>query len=150
MDATDRGTVPSRSITHTVHTVGTHRVRSTCVHGGRYRMITDASFVGCANLPPEMASRLDQPWTFAGEVKTNARFHRCVCGKCSRKHISYKPNLNDYLAFMSEVVELRSYLFITDDMIRVRVYFGVCEACDSVFWARSGPPFRRARAMVPA
>ncbi len=40
--------------------------------------------------------------------------------------------------------------FITDDMILVFVWFGVCERCEAVYWARSGPPFTRIRSRVTA
>lgn len=110
-------------------------------------MITETAFIGCDNLPQEMAVRLDKGWTFVGEIKTNSLYHNCVCVKCSRRPISYRARV-ERLEFRAEVVSLRSYLFVNDDMIEVKVYFGVCEMCDSVYWGRSGPPFRRVRSGV--
>ena len=97
-----------------------------------------------------MAGRFDQPWNFIGEVKTNQRSVVCHCLKCNQREPIYRDNPNwvDYAPLIT--VNCDGYLFITDDMIEVMVYFGVCRECDSVFWARSGPPFRRARACVPS
>jgi hypothetical protein len=70
---------------------------------------------------------------------------RVACG-CLQKDLAkldrslFRPEMR--------VVEMPGRTFITDDMIEVVVYFGVCGGCDSVYWARQGPPFRRARAFV--
>jgi len=85
-------------------------------------VITETAFIGCDNLPQEMAVRLDKGWTFVGEIKTNSLYHNCVCVKCSRRPISYRARV-ERLEFRMEVVSLRSYLFLTDDMIEVKVVF---------------------------
>lgn len=113
-------------------------------------MISETTFLDCENLPSIMADRLDQPWNFLGEVKTNHRTFMCRCGKCNTREPVFKPK-QTYADFAPVVVVVcDDYLFITDDMIEVIVYFGVCQKCDSVYWARSGPPFRSARACKPA
>ena len=109
-------------------------------------MISETTLVGCENLPTEMAARLDEPWVFVGEVKGD-RSHQCAtCNKC-------KPTFATFAIahpFAFEIVEMKGYLFITDDMIECMVYFGVCSKCNSVHWARQGPPFKRARCLVPS
>ena len=115
-------------------------------------MISETALMDCENVPPEMSARFDQPWHFLGEVKGSPYHLHAMCGKCltlerdssmwySELPIHYKPPI---------IVNMKSHLFITDDMLEVRVYFGVCDKCDSVYWARQGPPFKRARCLVPA
>ena len=110
-------------------------------------MITETAFFNCDNLPPEMACRFDQPWTFIGEVKTNRLHIECHCSKCARENSKYlwSPATMPVPMCSMQLVSMGGRVFITDDMIEVVVYFGVCEKCDTVHWARSGPPFRRAR-----
>jgi hypothetical protein len=48
------------------------------------------------------------------------------------------------------MVSLTPRRFVTDDMLEVMVYFGICIECGAVYWARQGPPFRRLNAFVPA
>lgn len=111
-------------------------------------MIKETAFIGCDNPPSVMAGRFDQPWNFIGEVKTDHRYFRCLCEKCNKREPVFvlQPMVNDFAPLV--VVECEGYLFVTDDMIEVVVYFGVRNKCDSVYWARSGPPFRRARSCV--
>jgi len=113
-------------------------------------MISETAFIGCRNLPEGMACRFDVPWVFVGEIKTDKRLVATCCQKCNQSELvlvgnpcraKYKPLV---------VVSLRGYRFITDDMIEVMVYFGTCEKCGSVYWARSGAPFRRVRTYVSA
>jgi hypothetical protein len=54
--------------------------------------------------------------------------------------VAFKPTV---------IVDLTRYVFVTDDMIEVLVYFGACPECAAIYWARSGPPFRRVRSCVP-
>ncbi len=120
-------------------------------------MITESTFVHAENLPEEMRIRLDQPWHFVGEIPPRDAerygYQRVVCTKCQEKErlkllIDFKnQHYPDSYTFSS--VDLKRYLFVTDDMIEVLVFFGVCQKCQAVHWARSGPPFRRARALVP-
>lgn len=104
-------------------------------------MVTESTFVGCSNMPPEMAAKLDKPWHFAGEINPkHTGTLAVICKKCS----------SDSWHYCATTVRCESYKFVTDDMIVVRVYFGVCADCDSVYWARQGPPFTRARQCVHA
>lgn len=114
-------------------------------------MITEAAFVGADNLPQCMAERLDVAWTFVGEVGNGfgrhvGRFMNVACN-CLRKRVSFGTSMSS-MSFDISIVSMERHLFITDDMLEVWVYFGVCPECGKVYWARSGPPFRRARACV--
>ena len=113
-------------------------------------MITETAFVDCENTPAAMVGRFDDPWNFIGEVKTNHSSLRCYCEKCNRGDFQYSPKEAPFEYNPIPIVDMPGYLFVTTDMIEVMVYFGVCRDCDSVYWARSGPPFRRAKACVPS
>jgi len=108
-------------------------------------MIRESHFVGCRDLPDDMAECLDKPWNFVGVVKYSCRVFSYQCTKCFvQPCFFYTPEsigqpLND-------IVTLDCRRFVTDDKIEVMVYFGTCNECGSVYWARSGPPFRRAKA----
>lgn len=112
-------------------------------------MISETAFMNCENCPEVMRGQFDKPWHYLGDVKHGHNYLNVVC-KCQQKLPA--------LAFIEEPVEfremsimsLRSFKFITDDMLIVIVYFGVCEQCGRVVWAKEGPPFERARAFVPA
>jgi len=108
-------------------------------------MITETAFMDCENLPAEMASRFDVAWNFVGEVKTNLPHVRVLCHKCAPQVSVWIDACNGSLEDEYMQVELRGHLFITEDMLEVVVYFGVCERCDAVYWARQGPPFRMVR-----
>lgn len=107
-------------------------------------MVSESTLIGCENLPQEMAERFDQPWFFVGEISnTRGMMMAAVCQKCEAH--------NRYLDSMSyRTLTLIGHPFITDDMLEVIVYFGVCGECDSAHWARQGPPFKRARCLVQA
>lgn len=112
-------------------------------------MISETTLVSCRNVPPEMSARFDEPWIFTGEVKAYRPYEQCVCRKCSVQP-SIVLSLSPSYSPMLHIVDMKGYLFITDDMIECIVYFGVCNNCDSVYWARQGPPFKRARCLVPS
>lgn len=99
------------------------------------RIISETTFLNCENLPKEMAAALDRPWNFCGMVDWEVPDMGCLCIRCS------KPSW--------ELVVMRGHRFITDDMISVMVYFGTCDRCHDVYWAHSGPPFRRVMSAVP-
>lgn len=109
---------------------------------------SDSFFAGCADLPEEMLSRLDEPWVFIGEIKQGDVFRsvKWYCRRCASEDSSvrYRGVRRRDLV----IVECRPYEFVTDDRIWVVVYFGVCSGCGSVHWGRSGPPFRRVSSCV--
>jgi hypothetical protein len=113
-------------------------------------MITETVFIGCENVPEEMAGAFDRPWHFLGEVKADHWTMLCYCGKCNAPDLSYTKDFEFVRneAFMTVI--LNAHLFITGDMLEVVVFFGICKKCQSVYWARSGPPFKRARAYANA
>lgn len=118
-------------------------------NSGSGRVInSDSCFVGCADLPEEMLSRLDEPWVFIGEIKQRDVFRsvKWYCRRCASEDSSvrYRGVRNRDLV----IVECRPYEFVTDDRIWVVVYFGVCSGCGSAHWGRSGPPFRRVSSCV--
>ena len=109
-------------------------------------MIQETAFLSCDNVPDKMRRQFDRPWQFVGEVEATQPVYRAVCRKCSET-----PRICDARTIEKSVwhaVTLDGYKFVTDDMIEVMVYFGVCD-CGAVYWARQGPPFRRvARCLV--
>ena len=112
-------------------------------------ILPETAFLDCENVPSEMAECFDKPWYFVGEV-TGVRPHlQYICNRCSARRM---PSLFDVNALTDyepiHVVAMRGHRFITDDMLEVVVYFGVCEHCGRVHWARQGPPFKRARRLV--
>lgn len=115
-------------------------------------MIYETTFLDCVNVPPEMAAQFDRPWNFIGEMECDYPNMVCICEKCIPRPSMRRPQ--DYERISMEdtymKVYMQGHLFITDDMIEVFVWFGVCERCSAVYWARSGPPFRRARRYVHA
>lgn len=113
-------------------------------------MISETTLVGCENVPPEMACRFDEAWVFVGEVQDGNRYaHRAICRKCTVIPDYSRWPVFDRAQVVYQEVDLKGYLFITDDMIECMVYFGVCRKCDMVHWSRQGPPFQRARCLVP-
>lgn len=113
-------------------------------------MISETTFLDCENISIEMSSRFDQPWTFVGEVKKEVNYLKARCEKCNRYHNPVEINFNSITAINDVIttVMLKSYLFITDDKLEVIIFFGVCEKCDTVHWARQEPPFKRARSYI--
>jgi hypothetical protein len=112
-------------------------------------VVSETSLINCENLPEEMANSFDEPWHFVGEI--SAPPDRlggswwieaiCVCQKIDVLLLHANP-----LPIVPiHHTTLRGYKFVTDDMIETVVYFGRCEDCGRVHWARQGPPFRRAR-----
>jgi hypothetical protein len=81
-------------------------------------------------------------------VKTDQLYLNVIC-KCQNKPASlFTETSCDFER--QEIMSLRAFQFVTDDMLIVNVYFGVCGECGRVVWAKQGPPFKRARAFVPA
>lgn len=113
-------------------------------------MISETTLMDCENVPPEMASRFDRPWHFLGEVKTKRPWLQATCNRCDDRPSLFASPPSRLGDETYQIVELKGYLFITDDRLEVVVYFGVCPGCDAVYWARQGPPFRRARCLVTA
>jgi hypothetical protein len=105
-------------------------------------MITEATFVGAENLPPEIAAALDVPWTFLGEVPPGQSPPRAFACSHGRDIFHQDPDWKQN--------ELRRFVFLTDDMIEVSIWFGQCRTCQRVGWLRQGPPFIRARSFVTA
>ncbi len=115
-------------------------------------MISETAFLDCEDTPPEMVEQFDRPWHFLGEVKGELpSVMKAYCGRCHVIHFEPPQATSQPCRPSSfQVVDLPGHQFITDDMIQVVVYFGVCGNCGAVFWARQGPPFRRVRRLVPA
>lgn len=112
-------------------------------------MITETAFLDCENLPEAMAACFDRPWNFLGEVRGFAPYAMFYCKRCNRRPVSVLRTAIVDCDEMITQVYLVGHKFITDDMIEVLVYFGTCDRCHDVYWARSGPPFRRVAARVP-
>ena len=108
-------------------------------------MISETAFLNCENLPAEMSSAIDLPWNFLGEITDGRDFLRCVCLKCSPMPLPTAIVPLQFRDYRTQTVDLRGHWFITGDMLEVLVFFGRCDWCGSVFWARRGPPFRRVR-----
>ena len=109
-------------------------------------MITETVLMDIEDLPPEMASRLDRPWEFLGEVSDNIWMARqCACLRCI-PDVDLITNHDSVPSqtFMTVII-LSYYPVVTADMLHIGVYFGVCEQCDQVFWMREAPPYEMAR-----
>lgn len=102
-------------------------------------MISETAFINCENIPADMRGQFDKPWHFVGEVTEDTPALICDCHKCTW-------NLRTYLK--KHRVYMPAHQFITDDMLLVIVFFGACDACGTVHWARSGAPFKRVRSCV--
>jgi len=112
-------------------------------------MITEAAFVGSENLPEEMSAVMDRPWNFVGVIQDHPPAVHCHCDKCNQRMPVRVCGGSEWAPSRTiRTICLRMYRFITDDMIEVYIYFGICQ-CGAVYWARSGPPFRRVRARTP-
>ena len=111
-------------------------------------MIGETAFMDCDNLPEEMADSFDKPWNFVGEVKTNLTYLKVHCAKCNPPRKIAPSKLPE--PHMVHIVVLLEYPFVTGDMLEVRVYFGICDKCDGVYWARQGPPFKRVSSYIEA
>ena len=98
-------------------------------------MITKEEFARAENLPSELASRLDQPWYYLGEIDPG-RLRTCHPVAVCRLHRG---------KMQPEVVLLKQHEFVTDDLLKCIVCFGVCPKCNAVLWAQQGPPFERIR-----
>ena len=112
-------------------------------------MINETAFIDCKDIPEAMQGRFDQPWHFLGDVTPAGSVMQCLCGRCNPPNNMYQPN-EEIADAPVQMVYLMGHLFVTDDMLEVTVYFGVCGECDKVYWARQGPPFKRARQCVGA
>jgi hypothetical protein len=110
-------------------------------------MLSETELFDMKDLPVEMSSRLDQPWHFVGETVGAEFCMQTICERCA-PIVSLMPPDSPYWSEPIRVVTMSAYRFITGDMLNVTIHFGACEKCDSVYWARQGPPFRRARAYV--
>ena len=112
-------------------------------------MISETALLDCEDVPACMSERFDQPWHFVGEVEPKHYSLNAVCMRCADRPIRLKEQIR-VEEIIYQIVPMQSYLFITDDMIEVTIYFGVCDKCDRVYWARQGPPFTRARCFATA
>lgn len=119
-------------------------------------MISETALIHAENTPEIMRGTFDKPWNFVGEVKHSEPpgYLSAYCDKCNGSLIS---NLTHNLSIGPEPVpssfvpvHLDGFQFITDDMIEIIVYFGICPECQSIYWMRQGPPFQRARYLEPA
>lgn len=110
-------------------------------------MISETAFINCENIPADMRGQFDKPWYFVGEAHAKAPYVQCLCKKCNKPACYWK--IDDPIKMM-QIVYMPAHQFITDDMLLVIVFFGVCDACGTVHWARSGAPFKRVRSCVPA
>lgn len=112
-------------------------------------ILPETAFFNCENLPEEMSAQFDRPWNYLGDVTVKHPHLRAVCEKCrqrkSKLPMMYCSSPKEPYAPRLETIEMPGQLFITDDMLEVIVYFGVCKTCGSVYWAKQGPPFRRVR-----
>jgi hypothetical protein len=104
--------------------------------------------MSCENPPEAMRGQFDRPWNYIGDVKTNSRFLNMIC-KCQKHGTLIYPENEIPEPKQLSILTLSGYQFITDDMLEVMVFFGVCAECQRVYWGKQGPPFRRARAFVP-
>lgn len=111
-------------------------------------MISESAFIGCENCPEVMKGQFDKPWHYLGDVKPGQHFLNVVC-KCQQAPLNFLAEVHEVPEPM-EIMSLRPFTFVTDDMLIVIVYFGVCGECGRVVWAKEGPPFKRARSFVPA
>jgi hypothetical protein len=113
-------------------------------------IMSEAMFVGCEGLPECMYQALDLPWNYVGDVLRKRPYGiQAICGKCSPRPSLFEPLPKSFKPFFV-IVDLAAYQFVTDDMLEITVYFGRCSKCGSVYWAKQGPPFRRARCFVAA
>jgi hypothetical protein len=114
-------------------------------------MISDANIISAENLPDEIRMLGDRPWFFHGEIKLPEppAYFDAVC-RCQIQPLLWGPPKVPSFAAKFKTFVLNGWDFITDDMLIVKVYVGQCEECERVYWARSGPPYQRCRAFVPA
>jgi len=121
-------------------------------------MISETHLLDCENLPPEMAATFDRSWHFVGEVRADVIYMEAICKGCLQvSQRAREVGLLDPAYWQRPIIKnqvrtvtMQRYLFFTDDMIEVYLYFGTCAECDGVYWARQGPPFNRARCLVTA
>ena len=115
-------------------------------------IIKETTFLDCDNLPAEMTNAFDRPWNYVGDIRPQQNgWVKAMCQECRREDPNCLIKISateSVLPEVLQVVTLKDYLFITDDRIEVRVYFGTCEDCGAVYWARQGPPFARVRALA--
>ena len=111
---------------------------------------TEAFFLECENCPPEMIEHFDRPWKFVAEVRGWREYINTTCKKCNKprpvQFLEEIPTTIEDIRY--HLVAMKAYHFITDDLIEVTVYFGVCSNCSQAHWARQGPPFKRLRSYV--
>jgi len=108
-------------------------------------MIRETDFFqrGC---PPEIRETLDMPWHFLGVVPANSahRAHLALCTSCCNVNFQISPCRSPCKSDTTDpVVNLLPYHLLTDDLLQVLVYWGRCGGCGRVYWAQTGPPFRR-------
>lgn len=118
-------------------------------------MISEASFVGCRDLPEVMREQLDRPWIFVGEVPALQYRFAGICLACEGNErsgiIVRRARGDDFRTEQSHaILTFEAFVFVTGDRLEVIVFFRVCPTCGRVYWARSGPPFKRVRACVRA
>lgn len=111
-------------------------------------VLTERMFVGCLGLPAVMAAELDRAWVFVGEYPRYffeegcrpSLWVLCQSRKC-KPQMNWLETSGDVQDSFATIANLDRYLFITDDNLEVFIFFGKCAKCDTVYWARQGPPF---------
>lgn len=105
-------------------------------------------FLDCHGVPPEMIARFDRPWNFIGEIEHDFPYLRAFCKKCNQRPVEVSRYDYDPKYDSIRIVDMKGHEFVTGDMLYVFVWFGVCDECDSIYWARRAPPYERARRPV--
>ena len=111
-------------------------------------MIEAQNFEEIQDLPEEIRKQLGKDWVFLGETPClDASWKHAHCAACNQ-HREYLLTMARGLHSspdISQIVSLRPYRFITSDLLVIGVYFGACDNCGRVYWAREAPPYHRAR-----
>jgi hypothetical protein len=115
-------------------------------------MLSETGIMDCENVPPEMVAQFDRPWNFVKEVpQWECHSLLEVLCKCQTNHLSKKLKESPATEMVQPLIitSCKAYEFVTEDMLIVTIYFGVCEGCGAVYWARQGPPYRMLSSFVP-
>jgi hypothetical protein len=113
-------------------------------------MLSETGIMGCENVPPEMVAQFDRPWNFVREIPERECFsHMAVLCKCQNRSIAMRLAKSGTKPRPVVITTCKPYEFVTNDMLIVRIYFGVCPECGAVYWARQGPPYRMLSSFVP-
>lgn len=92
------------------------------------------------SLPPEIARSFGLTWHFVGEISRN-NSSPGVDAACTAKCLptpvmGYSADAPADLLRPIPIVRLKANHFIRSDGLRVIVYFGICDNCGSIYWAR--------------